>query len=515
ECIVKVVKDQWFIAYSEEEWKQRVRSHVREMYFSPEGVRQWVLNVVDWLRDWPCARRTGLGTKLPFDPDWIVETLSDSTVYQALYTISHYINGGSVKPDQLTKDVLDYVFRGIGDPSAISKSVGLDLETLIAMKREHDYWYPVDLRVSGKDLVPNHLTFFIYQHVALFGPEKWPRGIAVNGMVRVEGQEMHKSKGNFIPIKAAIARYGADATRLTLLLAAEDMDDPDWREKSAADIRRVLDQLIGIAKEVAGAQPESNETRVDRWLLARLRVHLRTIEEAMELMKTRTAANSALYLMFNDWRRYVRRRRGSLGPAAKEFLEAWAKAISPFAPFTAEEMNRVLGNEGYVALSSWPAVEVEGGGESLLEEELIDQLIEDVRNIAKVVGATPHRLKVLVAPYEYLRVYARILKEQASAGRIDVRAYLGDFEARGLRDKGAAAGLVTRFASTVQQLLTRYPVEVVEAVMTRERSLYLEESGYIASELGTDVEVAEADYLNPDSKRKALQTVPLRPGIVL
>ncbi|MCS6788211.1 MAG: leucine--tRNA ligase, partial [Aigarchaeota archaeon] len=234
ECVVKVVKDQWFIAYSDEDWKERVRSHVREMFFSPEGVRQWVLNVVDWLRDWPCARKTGLGTKLPFDREWIVETLSDSTVYMALYTISHYLNFGLVRPDQLTKEVLDFVFRGVGDPDSVSRSVGMDRELLLRMRSEFEYWYPVDLRVSGKDLVPNHLTFFVFQHVALFPPEKWPRGIAVNGMVRVEGQEMHKSKGNFIPIKAAIARYGADATRLTLLLAAEDMDDPDWRDKNAA-----------------------------------------------------------------------------------------------------------------------------------------------------------------------------------------------------------------------------------------------------------------------------------------
>lgn len=31
------------------------------------------------------------------------------------------------------------------------------------------YWYPLDLRVSGKDLVPNHLTYFLYNHTAI-----WP-----------------------------------------------------------------------------------------------------------------------------------------------------------------------------------------------------------------------------------------------------------------------------------------------------------------------------------------------------
>ena len=38
------------------------------------------------------------------------------------------------------------------------------------MRREFTYWYPLDLRVSGKDLVPNHLTYFLYNHVAI-----WPK----------------------------------------------------------------------------------------------------------------------------------------------------------------------------------------------------------------------------------------------------------------------------------------------------------------------------------------------------
>ena len=38
------------------------------------------------------------------------------------------------------------------------------------MRREFMYWYPLDLRVSGKDLVPNHLTYFLYNHVAV-----WPK----------------------------------------------------------------------------------------------------------------------------------------------------------------------------------------------------------------------------------------------------------------------------------------------------------------------------------------------------
>ena len=40
------------------------------------------------------------------------------------------------------------------------------------LRQEFQYWYPVDLRVSGKDLVPNHLTYFLYNHCAVWPKEK-------------------------------------------------------------------------------------------------------------------------------------------------------------------------------------------------------------------------------------------------------------------------------------------------------------------------------------------------------
>ncbi len=513
ECVVKVVRDQWFLTYSDEDWKEKVRESVRSMNVFPEGVRQWFLNVVDWLRDWPCARKTGLGTRLPFDEEWIVETLSDSTVYMALYTISHYVNSGRLSPEQLTHEVLDYVFRGNGDPNTIARSAGLDPETLRRMRREFEYWYPVDLRFSAKDLVPNHLTFFVFQHVALFERSKWPRGVSVNGIVRVEGEEMHKTRGNFIPIKLAISRYGADASRLALLLAAEDMDDPDWREKNVVEYRRALDNLLRIAHEVSSAEADGDASRADRWLKAELRRILKVIEDAMEVTKTRTAANAALYLMLNAWRRYVRRRGGSIGPAARDFVRAWAVALSPFAPFTAEEMNRVLGGSGFVAKASWPVVEGEGLEEVLVEEEALDSLVEDVKSIVRVTGNQPRSVRVLVAPRSSFGIYLGILEEVAAKGSADVGRWVRSFP-QGV-DRGAAANLVRRFAELARALLQRYPVEAIRSAIENERAVYEGEVGYLSRELGCEVSVTEADYANPDPMRKALQAIPLRPGVVV
>jgi leucyl-tRNA synthetase len=65
----------------------------------------------------------------------------------------------------MTPEVWEYVFlKNTPFPkTSISK------KNLTKLKQEFEAFYPVDLRVSGKDLVPNHLTYFLYNHAAI-----WP-----------------------------------------------------------------------------------------------------------------------------------------------------------------------------------------------------------------------------------------------------------------------------------------------------------------------------------------------------
>ena len=45
----------------------------------------------------------------------------------------------------------------------------------------------MDLRVSAKDLIPNHLTMCLYNHAEVWKdqPQLWPRGIYCNGHIMV------------------------------------------------------------------------------------------------------------------------------------------------------------------------------------------------------------------------------------------------------------------------------------------------------------------------------------------
>jgi len=69
-----------------------------------------------------------------------------------------------------------------------------------------------DLRVSGKDLVPNHLTYYLYNHTAIWPkqPDMWPKGIRANGHLFLNGEKMSKSTGNFMTLTEAIDKFSAD-----------------------------------------------------------------------------------------------------------------------------------------------------------------------------------------------------------------------------------------------------------------------------------------------------------------
>ena len=101
------------------------------------------------------------------------------------------------------------------------------------MRREFEYWYPLDLRVSGKDLIPNHLTFFLYIHLAIFTPEYWPRGVRANGHLMLNGEKMSKSTGNFMTLNELIQKYGADASRIALADAGDGVNDANFEEDVA------------------------------------------------------------------------------------------------------------------------------------------------------------------------------------------------------------------------------------------------------------------------------------------
>ena len=53
--------------------KNQLETALDEMSILPNNIKTEFVDVIDWLHERACARQQGLGTKLPWDKDWIVE----------------------------------------------------------------------------------------------------------------------------------------------------------------------------------------------------------------------------------------------------------------------------------------------------------------------------------------------------------------------------------------------------------------------------------------------------------
>ncbi len=384
-CHVKILENQWFLTFSDERWKNKARICIKSMNIYPEEARINFLNTVDWLRDKACARKTGLGTKLPWDSEWIVETLSDSTIYMAYYTLAKTINSRKIPASKLTHEVFDYILLGKGSMKAAKKS-GLHTSTLKDMKKQFEYFYPVDMRNSGKDLIQNHLTFYIFHHTGLFQKNRWPKAIGVNGFVNVEGEKMSKSRGNFLTLRGLLEQYGADLTRINIIAAVEGLDDADWRAESIKTYRIRIGMLHEIAKKLGKKKREMKKREIDRWLLSAMQGCIKNATENYEKMKFRTALNHAFFETTSSLRWYMRRSGKPNYDVLRLVLSDIAKLIAPVTPHASEELWEILRNKGFISAAKWPEYNkrlADATADAL--EKLLQKTIEDIKNIKALV----------------------------------------------------------------------------------------------------------------------------------
>jgi leucyl-tRNA synthetase len=531
ECIVKIVQDQWFIDYGKPEWKALAHKNLDMMEILPEELRTEFNNVIDWLHEKACARKSGLGTRLPWDHAWIIESLSDSTIYMAYYTIVRTIKNSKIQPAQLTDKVFDYIFLGIGNAAEVAKVVKLNSETVEQMRREFSYFYPLDSRHSGRDLVPNHLTFLIFNHTAIFPEKLWPRQIVTNGSVMMEGAKMSKSFGNIIPLREGLAKFGADPVRLSVMSTAELLQDAEFSPSIAKSMLDRLERLYRFTSEVTKTRhkrrgvSEKPLTATDRWMLSRLQGYIGEATEAMGKLAVRKAIHSMLYELDQDLQWYQRRnadqktkRKDAMNYVFNEVLNAQIRMLAPVAPHMCEELWEMIGGKGFVSLSSWPVPDesrIDVGAEE--NETLVVGVLEDTQNIIKATGVTPKRICYYVAAPWKWQVFLKALKESGST-KISQRDLMKEL----VKDPAlrASAEKVAKFVAQIVDELNRMAEERKQRLMRIEimceSEVLGEAKSFFEKEFGVEISVyVEENSKRYDPKGRAQLAKPYRPAIFI
>ncbi len=497
---VKILHDQWFLTYSDPAWKDQVKAYLPDISLVPPEVRAEFERTVDWLKDWAATRRVGLGTRLPWDPTWLIEPLSDSTIYMAYYTVAHRIR--ELDPALLTPAAFDYLFLGVESPEF------QDRELLAPLREEFLAWYPYDYRFSAKDLISNHLTFQLFHHAAIFPPELQPKGMVVFGMGLLNGAKMSSSKGNVFLLEDALAEFGADTVRMFLMGSAEPWQDFDWRNELVSSTRRQIERFEATVRDTIAAPDTSGP--VDDWLLSRLQRHVTRMTASLESFQTRQALQEAFFGVEADLRWYVRRQpEGSTGGAAlRELCSVWVRLLAPFIPFTCETLWQALGNEGLVSFAPWPEADPARDRPALeLGEELLSRTVEDVESILKLLPITPSAVEIAVAPAWKREIFRTIAAADDRNAAVRLVMQNEDMRRRGKEAADAAKQCTT--------LIHRLPPELVENLLQvelDEAAVFAAAREFLERAIGLPVRIVGAEE---SAHPKASVALPFKPAITI
>ncbi|XP_025412674.1 leucine--tRNA ligase, cytoplasmic isoform X2 [Sipha flava] len=374
ECVIALC-DQWYLDYGESEWKAAAELALKNLNTYHDEVRKNFTACLNWLHEYACSRTYGLGTKLPWDEYWLIESLSDSTIYMAYYTVAHILQEGTfkgengnrfnIKPEEMTPEVWDYIFLS---NKSYPNQCKIKKKYLDIMKNEFEYWYPVDLRCSGKDLIQNHLTFFIYNHCAIWAkqPDLWPRSIRANGHLLLNSAKMSKSDGNFMILEEAINKFSADGMRFCLADAGDTVEDANFVESMAdAGILRLY-TFIEWVKEVLASEETyrtgyTTDSFTDIVFMNEINLKIQQTGEFYEKLLFKEALRTGFFELQAARDKY-RELCGNpeLGGECMHkdlvlhFIKIQTILISPICPHVAEHVYQLLGNKDSVVKASWP-----------------------------------------------------------------------------------------------------------------------------------------------------------------
>jgi len=486
-CQVKILENQWFLDYGNSRWKSKATEALKNCQILPEGAISAFEYTIDWLQDKACARKSGLGTPLPWDKEWKVETLSDSTVYMAYYTIARIVNEQGIKAEQLTDEVFDFIYLNKGTASKFPDWVK-------DMKKEFEYWYPVDFRNSGKELIFNHLTFFLFQHTAIWPKKYWPQSIGVNGMINVEGDKMSKSRGNFVTLVGALKDFSADTTRMGLLNTAEGLIDPDWRTEYVSNLHKTLRRFLTFVDRASDKPCE-----LDKWADSRLQYYIQKAAEHYDKTEFRSALQYAYFGPMNDLKWYTQRG----GTNSKNFLKTITLLIAPITPHIAEEAWEKLGGEGLVSFAPWPKISKKTDETINLKEKIVSDILSDVENIIKFKGIKAKKCFIYVAePWKY-KVLDFILKQKTRNPKEILSKLMKDAD---LKKHGKdVPKTVNRLIKSEENVLNH----------NDEFKALSEAADFLGSSLNLKFEVQMAEKPKHDPQNKAKNAMPGKPAIYL
>ncbi len=501
--VVGKIPDQWFIQYSDDELTRESKKHAEKMEIKPESYSDNLPDTIEWFQDRSCARKGNwMGTEFPFDEDWIIEAIADSTLYPAYYILAKHYNDGEIEADQMMEEFFDYIYLDEGELGEVSEATGLREEKISEVKEDFEYWYPIDLNLGGKEHMTVHFPVFLMNHVGILDEEDRPKGIFVNWWLVGKGGKISKSKGGAEPIQDAAEKYGVDALRLFYAHSASPFVDKGWSEEEAFNYRKKLGDIWDLVKKMKNTEGEKNS--VDEYLKSRFNAMMKKYYDMMKDYDIRKGANIVFYDIPSELRWYFKR-GGSNHDLLEEVGKKWVKLTAPFTPHLAEELN-INFESSMVTEKDLPEIEESAISDKVeAKEEYLRDVKEDIKHILKVTDIEGETIYIYVAePW----------KEEALKEIMDDRekgmSIMGDLVQKIEAPKDKLSSFVQK---TLQDIKEKGEKKTWK-ISFDEVSALEQGKKFLENEFDTDIQIYEGDKKDIyDPEGKSQKAAPRKPAI--
>ena len=332
----------------------------------PDKYRNTYRHWMETVKDWCISRQLWWGQRIPAyylpDGQYVVEATPEAAL-EAARKIDPTIEASQLRQDE---DVLDTWFSSWLWPISVfdSRKPG---HPELEPNRDLAYYYPTNDLVSGPDIL-----FFWIARMIMAGDEFMGRepfsNVYLTGIVRDKlGRKMSKTLGNSPDPLDLIAKYGADAVRIGMLLCASAGNDIFYDESQVEQGRNFCGKIWNSYRLVKGwtvdssiPQPEACAIAVD-WFRSKLNSTVETVEDKATLDAT-------------------------LG-----FFEALLKMIHPVMPFITEELWHDMAERGEKETIMFARTPVAGPWDegTINDFELAEEAVNALRGIRQQKNISP------------------------------------------------------------------------------------------------------------------------------
>ena len=415
---VAILKDQYFLNYANLTWKTQAKTMLDEMTISPKKYRTSFEFTFDWLDKRSCVRKRGIGTEFPITKgkEWIIESLSDSVIYMAFYTIIRIIHEQKIQDYQLPFEFFDYIFLDQGLIEDIEQQTKIPSEILRQIKQEFEYWYPNDFRHTAISHISNHLSFAIFHHAAIFPKKYWLKSFSLNNMLIREGKKMGKSKGNATPMAEIPQKYSVDLTRLHLASVATADSVIDWKDQEVKHSSKRLFRFWELTEKFSPKKTDLPPSMTFASKLFRANVKWNFFKAIEAMNKSNDIREYVLNAFFNNVRRieeYEKDLSITNEEERKQIIEytllEMAIFNAPLIPHICEEIYERAGQEGMVSFAQFPEINLTDEDKIIITQgKFIASVQDDIDNILKMIEHRPHQIFVYINATWKTILYAKL-----------------------------------------------------------------------------------------------------------